>query len=386
MKFCPECGDKIADNFTFCPSCGTDLNQLKGAIEETHIVDNDPVKDPEQEISIAEPPSEVEEEATENENGFLRTIGGILVLVAFVCGIVLVIMFVIHPFGQTQTWGGGPVPLLAGQTTPTTTMEETQYEKNVKIVKEIAQEYYDTHTYMGVQSGRSADMYVCVDMAKDVWNMVKTRGINAVIEVGSVDTDISKISEATHAWVLAEVGPEQWLAIETTGGFVVNMDANPRYYAGWRFDNPSDLKKYSCGENYCFSGTCINGKCVGCEAGYVIGDDLKCHPECGSGTYCTGNSVCINGQCKGCNSGYILGNDYQCHPECGSGTYCTGDSICVNGECRGCSSGYILGDDLQCHPECSPGRYCVTGTCYNGQCLTCQSGYYLGVDGRCHSY
>jgi hypothetical protein len=292
----------------------------------------------------------------------------------------------IHPFGQTQTLGGSPVPILAAQTTPTSTPVETLYQKNVNTVKEIAQEYYGTHTYMGVQTGQSSDIYVCVDMAKDVWNMVKTRGINAVIYVGNVNKAISQISDANHAWVLAEVGPEQWLAIETTGGYTVSKEENNLYYEGWKFDDPSELKKYSCGETYCFSGTCINGKCASCHPGYILGSDLQCHPECGSGNYCAGNSICINGQCKGCDSGYILGNDYQCHPECGSGTYCTGNSICVNGQCRGCSSGYILGDDLQCHPECSPGQYCATGTCYNGQCVTCPAGRYLGTDGRCYLY
>jgi hypothetical protein len=210
---------------------------------------------------------------------------------------------------------------------------QTQYEKNVKTVTEIAQEYYSTHTYMGTQTGQSSDIYVCVDMAKDVWNMIKTRGINAVIYVGNVNNDISSISEANHAWVLAEVGPEQWLAVETTGGYVVNKNENPRYYTGYKFDTPTDLKKYSCGEKYCFSGSCINGECLRCDSGYILGTDLQCHPECGSGTYCTGNNICINGRCLGCNPGYVLGTDYQCHPECGSG------------------------------------RYCITGTCFQGQCI-----------------
>jgi len=380
MKFCPECGDKIADNFTYCPSCGADLNHLKENIEETHVIDKDNEEELGQEIHPEED-SKSEEEATENGNGFRSNIWGYLALLLIIGVAIFFILGVLHPPEAIQLGS-----VISNPVTTPTTPEATQYEKNVNIVKGIAKEYYDTHTYMGVQSGQSSDIYVCVDMAKDVWNMVKTRGINAVIYVGNVDKAISQISDANHAWVLAEVGPEQWLAIETTGGYTVNREENNLYYTGWKFDNPSDLKQYSCGETYCFSGTCINGKCVGCEAGYIIGDDLKCHPECGSGNYCTGNSICINGQCRGCDAGYVLGSDYQCHPECGSGTYCTGDSICVNGQCRGCSSGYILGDDLQCHPECSPGRYCVTGTCYNGQCLTCQSGYYLGVDGRCYSY
>ncbi|HMK16089.1 MAG TPA: response regulator, partial [Methanomicrobiales archaeon] len=84
---------------------------------------------------------------------------------------------------------------------------ETQYGRNVEQVREIAREYARTHTYLGVQTGQPGDVYVCLDMAKDVWNMIKTRGINAVIEVGNVKGNITTVADVNHAWVLAEVGP-----------------------------------------------------------------------------------------------------------------------------------------------------------------------------------
>ena len=194
------------------------------------------------------------------------------------------------------------------------TPEQSQYEKNVEIVTEISQDYHSKHTYLGTLTGQSSSIYVCVDMAKDVWNMIETRGIHAIINVGNVDKDISSISEANHAWVMAEVGPDNWLAVETTGGYVVHKSENPRYYTAIKFDTPADLNKFSCGMAYCFSGTCNNGECSRCNSGYVMGDDNLCHLQCGSGTYCTGNSICINGECKGCNPGYYIGTDYQCHP------------------------------------------------------------------------
>src|SRR5438093_12376543 len=87
--------------------------------------------------------------------------------------------------------------------------------KNVKIVSQIVSNYHRTHTYIG------KDIFVCGDMASDVWNMVQTKGINAKILIGNVERSISSPLEVNHAWVLAEVSPGSWLALETTGGFVV---------------------------------------------------------------------------------------------------------------------------------------------------------------------
>lgn len=264
-----------------------------------------------------------------------------LPLIFIILCVVFFIAFLFHPSRFYQSGNiGPPVPLSNDINPPSTTAatptKETQYEKNVEIVKEIAQEYYSTHTYLGVQTGQSSNIYVCIDMAKDVWNMIKTRGINAVIEVGNVKKNITTINDANHAWVLAEVGPMQWLAVETTGGFVVPKDENPRYYVGMQFDTPADMKEYSCGKDYCWSNTCVDDQCLGCNSGYVLGTDLQCHPECGS-TYCTGNSVCVNGQCLECDSGYVLGTDNKCHPTCiDSNHYCL--------------SGYVCGTDNKCHP------------------------------------
>ncbi len=164
-----------------------------------------------------------------------------------------------------------------------------------------------------------------------------------------------------------------------------------------------------------------------CAPGFVYGNDRRCHPECGRGIYCTGNSECYNGQCLSCgyghylgadglcyrelptcNPGYILGEDFLCHAECGnSGTYCI-DSQCYNGQCLTCDAGYYLaedgkcypenggqdifcpagfiyGEDGYCHAECgNTGTYCIDSQCYKGQCLTCDAGYYLAEDGKCY--
>jgi len=103
----------------------------------------------------------------------------------------------------------------------------------------IVSYYRKTHVYS------SYDLFVCSDMAAEVWNMLKAAGIDSVVAVGRIDSAISDILDSNHAWVLAEVAPGQYLALETTAGFTVPESENPLYYRGWSFDSPADLKAYN---------------------------------------------------------------------------------------------------------------------------------------------
>lgn len=215
---------------------------------------------------------------------------------------------------------------------------ERQKKHNIEVIKKIVEDYHKTHTYS------LPDLFVCFDMAIDVWNMVKTKGINATLIVGNVKKDITDIKQANHVWVVAEVSPDTWIALETTGGFLVCPDLtvcsryNPRYFIGSHFNNPRDLKRAQDALKY---------PSTQCPPGYILGRDNQCHLACGS-VYCTGNAVCIEGQCRGCKPGDILGEDLRCHKPCGS-SYCAGNSVCVDGRCVGCEPGYYLGRDLKCH-------------------------------------
>ena len=102
----------------------------------------------------------------------------------------------------------------------------------------IVKRYYETHTYS------KYDFFVCADMALDVWNMLKAQGINALIQIGNVETPARDITEADHAWVLAEIAPGDYLALETTAGHTVSEKDNPLYFKGWYFDNPREYKRY----------------------------------------------------------------------------------------------------------------------------------------------
>ena len=111
----------------------------------------------------------------------------------------------------------------------------TPAETAAKIVKN----YIETHVYSTI------DYFICSDMASEVWNMLKAQGIKAVIIVGNKDKAISNILQSDHAWVLAEVNPGEYLALETTGGYVVPKSKNALYYRGWSFDSPVALKSHN---------------------------------------------------------------------------------------------------------------------------------------------
>jgi hypothetical protein len=116
---------------------------------------------------------------------------------------------------------------------------KAQYELTgatlTETAEKIVKNYHETHVYTTI------DYFVCSDMAAEVWNMLKAVGIPAIIAIGNKDTAVNDILQSNHAWVLAEVSPGQYLALETTGGFTVTASANILYYRGWSFDSPADL-------------------------------------------------------------------------------------------------------------------------------------------------
>ena len=111
-------------------------------------------------------------------------------------------------------------------------------ETPAETAENIVKRYHETHIYS------KHDFFVCSDMALDVWNMLKAQGIDALIQIGNVKTVAEKITDVDHAWVLAETSPGNYLALETTGGYVVLGNDNPLYYKGWSFDNPREYKRF----------------------------------------------------------------------------------------------------------------------------------------------
>jgi hypothetical protein len=121
---------------------------------------------------------------------------------------------------------------------------------NYQIVDKINRDYYSSHTY-------SADVFDCEEMSIDLWNQLETQGIKSKICFGNVEENIfisplnienlgNYINNSNHLWVIAEVEPFKWIAVEATSGTLMwRTDSNTFYYENTTcFENPKDYKDF----------------------------------------------------------------------------------------------------------------------------------------------
>jgi hypothetical protein len=139
-----------------------------------------------------------------------------------------------------STLAGGDYRLVAslpsGQKATVAFTIESQEDTNIRVLRQIVEDYHNIHTYS------LDDYFICADMAMDVWNIVDTRGMRALLVAGNIKTPDAGWMEYNHSWVIVEAAPRQWVALETTGGFLVYKNNNPNYYSGIFFEKPKDLK------------------------------------------------------------------------------------------------------------------------------------------------
>jgi hypothetical protein len=119
-----------------------------------------------------------------------------------------------------------------------------QESATVSALSQIISDYHRNHTYVGGPTN-GGDIFVCGDMASDVWDILQTKGIPAKIMVGNVMKDVASYAEYDHAWVLAQLPTGRWLALEATGGCIVDNKEKPRYYSGHAFSSPKPVKEYN---------------------------------------------------------------------------------------------------------------------------------------------
>lgn len=259
--YCNNCGLKIDPEDFFCSGCGKRIKN-KPDIESSEPE----MKDFESETS------------TSRELNFTKTVflsfnnhkipihrcifKGIWI-VALIC-----ILGTLLTAYSTFALGSNEYP---GANSPTS-QDRIQTDKNIRLCEQIATEYSSSHTYS------KDDVYDCDNMAQDVWNMLKAKGINSRIAVGNFESagdsiiangktvhkspdsgnlgeievpgrtynvsNSSTIDGFNHAWVLAEVSPGSWLAVECTGGYIVYSDENEMYYQGLTFSNPGNYRDF----------------------------------------------------------------------------------------------------------------------------------------------
>ena len=116
----------------------------------------------------------------------------------------------------------------------------------MQIVELIAAAYHVNHSYT-LEEG-----FVCLDMAIDVWNQLRTHGIEAKIMGGNIKENITAwnyrqlVWEGNHAWVVAKLSPTEKVAVETTAGIVIKpeMENASAYFKGIEFDDPGQIKRF----------------------------------------------------------------------------------------------------------------------------------------------
>lgn len=208
---CGECKGEISETDQFCKNCGEVIDRkLKYETKK-----ND----------------EITESVSNKSSGFKPFLKNasllivLLLIIGFISGI-------INGMSEPITNDPEPAPIQPPQLTET--------QKKVQLVENIAKSYYDTHTY------QNNDVFDCDNMAQDVWDMLKAKGINAKIQIGNIDISSPiTLKDVNHAWILAEIEPDKYIAVETTGGYIVYGETNPNYYRGFSFKDPKNYRSFT---------------------------------------------------------------------------------------------------------------------------------------------
>lgn len=124
--------------------------------------------------------------------------------------------------------------------------KEEDARKIVQKVSYIARKYNEDHSYS------IADRFVCIDMAIDVWNQLKTAGIHAVFRMGNLDFDFPErffmddLRRINHIWLLVFIADGKWVPLETTSGQLITPDhpSFKRYWQGPWLKTPAQVKDF----------------------------------------------------------------------------------------------------------------------------------------------
>jgi hypothetical protein len=254
--YCSNCGLKADPEDDFCSGCGKKLKS------KSETDESEPCTFASGKISFKEPLNYPDKSNKLRLNYLRKNIRviGLICALGFIITVfsTFALVFDQHPYGVSSA-----------------AYNKFQEKRNIEICKEIAAEYYKSHSYA------EDDIYDCDNMAQDIWNMLKAKGINARIAVGNFDPGVqnkieegkpilkklnsgspgeskpynytyddsgrlnsSTIDNLTHAWTLAEVSTDSWLAIECTGGYIVYSEEDENYYRCLTFNNPKDYRNF----------------------------------------------------------------------------------------------------------------------------------------------
>jgi len=112
-------------------------------------------------------------------------------------------------------------------------------------LQRLVAEYRSNHSYS------DTDYFICVDMSLEMSNILKTKGFNPKVVAGNAKVDTAgipagKLREVfNHAWVVVELRSGVQVALEATGGYVVDerVPNFEYYYQGLVFESPRQAKE-----------------------------------------------------------------------------------------------------------------------------------------------
>lgn len=106
-----------------------------------------------------------------------------------------------------------------------------------KTAQEVNAAYYQWHYYIKGQTD-------CNDMAVDIWDMLRKRGILSLIAYGNIEMNDEPWSQCNHVWIVILNSSGKAFALEPTNGqLYFKGDANSKQYMeNFLYGLPSDLR------------------------------------------------------------------------------------------------------------------------------------------------
>jgi len=143
--------------------------------------------------------------------------------------------------------GDGPVSITIRNAKPKAASAPLKGEREATLaaIREVLADYASKNHYSEFAEVK------CKQMSEAVWYRLRTRGVRVRLAGGNVETQVTGAgfetytNQANHAWVMAYVPDQGWLALECTNGSIVQQKDNPLYYtSAIFFETPEQVYRF----------------------------------------------------------------------------------------------------------------------------------------------
>lgn len=106
-----------------------------------------------------------------------------------------------------------------------------------QTVRDVNTAYYQWHTYIANETD-------CNDMAVDIWDMLRKKGVISIIATGNLKLDNETFSQCNHAWLIILNSSGKTFALEPTNGqlYFKGDSIATQYMECFLYALPSDLR------------------------------------------------------------------------------------------------------------------------------------------------